>query len=109
MSPLKVSLAGASSRRVAIFLDSRDRPRWLGDRATHWACETNASIDFSTTGEVILSLVIIACEVVHKGHLTAFGCTWLAGFLFTDCGLLGSVSVLLCHITLPGASIAEHD
>ena len=60
-------------------------------------------------GEVILSLVIIAYEVVRKEHLTASGCTWLARLPGTGFGLLESVSVLLCHITLPGASIAEHD
>ena len=34
----------------AIFLGSRDRPRWLGVRATHWACESDASNGVSTTG-----------------------------------------------------------
>ena len=34
----------------AIFLGSRDRPRWAGGRATHWASEDDVSNDVSTTG-----------------------------------------------------------
>ena len=34
----------------AIFLGSRDRPRWLGVRATDWACESDAANGVSTTG-----------------------------------------------------------
>ena len=64
----------------AIFLGSRDCSRWTGGRATHRASETNVSNNVSTTGNVILSLVM------RKAHLTASGCTWFAGL---PCGGLG--------------------